>query len=171
MCLPPPRLLSLRSPPPICQVNFVPVGSLREVLIYPTTVHDWETSGGTDAELLEVMTLAHLDGFKCNNVHPTLDETQDWDTALSPGQKQRMAFARLFHHRPKFAVLDECTNGISPAVEKDLFEQCSRMGMGVFSISHKEGLKAFHDFELHLNFPNDTSYEWIDLKNKTGLWS
>ena len=63
-------------------MNFVPVGSLREVLIYPTTVHDWETSGGTDAELLEVMTLAHLDGFKCNNVHPTLDETQDWDAAL-----------------------------------------------------------------------------------------
>ena len=53
-----------------------------------------------------------------------------------------MAFARLFFHAPRFAVLDECTNGIAPAVEKDLFDQCHKLGMGVFSISHKEGLKA-----------------------------
>ena len=39
-------------------------------------------------------------------------------------------------------MLDECTNGIAPAVEKDLFDQCHKLGMGVFSISHKEGLKA-----------------------------
>ena len=33
---------------------------------------------------------------------------------------QRMAFARLFAHAPKVAVLDECTNGIAPDVEEDL---------------------------------------------------
>jgi len=150
----------------LSQVNFVPIGSLREVMIYPKTVDEWRRDGGTDEHLQQVLEWSHLAGFKCDNVHPSLDTTLEWDTALSPGQKQRMAFARLFFHAPRFAVLDECTNGIAPAVEKDLFDRCHKLGMGVFSISHKEGLKAVHDFELHFNADTEGTYEWIDLNEQ-----
>lgn len=51
-------------------------------------------------------------------VRPLLDDFRDWAKDLSPGQKQKLAFARLFYHRPAFVVLDECTNGISPDVEQ-----------------------------------------------------
>ena len=63
---------------------------------------------------------------------------------MSPGQKQRLAFARLFYHKPSFVVLDECTNGISPDVEHDLYDRCTRLNLAVFSISHKIELKLFH---------------------------
>ena len=77
-------------------------------------------------------------------VKPRLDDVRDWQKDLSPGQKQRLAFARLFYHRPAFVVLDECTNGISPDVEHDLYDRCTRENMAVFSISHKIELKLFH---------------------------
>lgn len=80
---------------------------------------------------------------------PDLDDERDWGKDLSPGQKQKLAFARLFYHRPSFVVLDECTNGISPDVEKALYQRCTTMNLGVFSISHKIELKEFHDYELH----------------------
>jgi len=155
----------------LSQVNFVPIGSLREVIIYPKKVAEWEaecdqanmTKEERDATLHEVLEWANLKGFKCANKHPELDDILEWDTALSPGQKQRIAFARLFHHRPQFAVLDECTNGIAPAVETDLFNRCHTLKMGVFSISHKEALKKVHDYELHFNADKEGSYEWIDL--------
>ena len=90
-------------------------------------------------------------------VRPGLNDVRDWQKDLSPGQKQRLAFARLFYHRPSplerrssracdsgFVVLDECTNGISPDVEHDLYDRCTRLNLAVFSISHKIELKLFH---------------------------
>ena len=84
-------------------------------------------------------------------VRPKLDDIRDWQKDLSPGQKQKLAFARLFFHRPNFVVLDECTNGISPDVEQDLYDRCTNLNLGIFSISHKIELKEFHDLELHYN--------------------
>jgi len=146
----------------LSQVNFVPVGTLKEVMIYPETV---ENMKGTDEELKTILKWAHLEGFKCDGVHPDFNDTLEWNTALSPGQKQRIAFARLLYHRPTYAILDECTNGIAPAIEKDLYERCRSLGMAVFSISHKNELKALHDYELHYVADDEGSWEWIDLKN------
>merc|ERR1719230_2413085 len=91
-------------------------------------------------------------------VRPSLDDVRQWHTELSPGQKQRIAFARVFYHRPSFVVLDECTNGISPDVEHDLYDRCTKLNLAVFSISHKIELKLFHDYELH--YKGDIEGTW-----------
>merc|ERR1719409_144834 len=79
----------------LSQVNFVPVGTLREIIIYPKTEAQFREEGGAnaDAQLREILEWSHLGGFKCDGVHPSLDDALEWETALSPGQKQRMAFA------------------------------------------------------------------------------
>lgn len=147
----------------LSQVNFVPVGTLREIIIYPKTVEQFREGGGTDASLREILEWSHLGGFKCDGVHPSLDDVFEWETALSPGQKQRMAFARLFYARPRFAVLDECTNGVAPSIESDLYQRLASLGMAVFSISHKNELKKHHDFELHFHANEEGGWDWIEL--------
>lgn len=91
-------------------------------------------------------------------VRARLDDVRDWQKDLTPGQKQRLAFARLFFHRPSLVMLDECTNGVSPDVEHDLYDRCAKLGLTVFSISHKIELKLFHDFELRFN--GDAEGSW-----------
>jgi len=160
----------------LTQVNFVPLGTMRDLVIYPYTHEQMLEQGRTDKEIQDCLEWAHvspdvLDAktdryqlqftFKEKNeltgeqtvttIRPKLTDTRNWQVDLSPGQKQKLAFARLFFHKPKFVVLDECTNGISPDVEADLYARCTAKGMAIFSISHKEELKTFHDYELHFN--------------------
>jgi len=147
---PPPRT-SLKTFYFLSQDNFVPIGSLREIIIYPLQVQDMKAAGKTDADLWQVLQWANLADFKLNGVKPTMDTIADWDIDLSPGQKQRMAFARLLYHCPKYAILDDCTNGVAPDVELELYDRCTKLGISTVTISHKEELKKLHDYELHFD--------------------
>jgi len=156
----------------LTQVNFVPVGTLRDLVLYPLSRQEAEAAGGTDDQVLRCLSWAHVSPKRLSAdgraqleftdagtvVRPSLGDVRDWQKDLSPGQKQRMAFARLFYHRPRLVVLDECTNGVSPDVEHDLYDRCAKLGLTVISISHKIELKLFHDYELHCH--GDAEGSW-----------
>jgi len=115
----------------------------------------------TDQDLWQVLEYVHLRDLKVGEKNVTLDTVLDWNSALAPGHKQRLAFARLLYHCPQYAVLDECTNAITPNVEADIYERCRKMGITVFSISHKLELKKLHDYELH--YDGKGGYQWSKL--------
>jgi len=165
----------------LTQVNFVPVGSLRELVTYPLTEEETRATGRTDQDVLDCLEWAHVSPKVIEDgkaqlqftvlgeiVRPELHAIRDWQKDLSPGQKQKLAFARLFFHQPRFVVLDECTNGISPDVEQSLYDRCTTLELGVFSISHKIELKEFHDYELHFNNDDEGSYLYLPCSETRG---
>ena len=48
--------------------------------------------------------------------------------------------ARLFYHKPRFAVLDQCTDAVSVDVEEALYEQARKLGVTIITISQRPGL-------------------------------
>jgi len=160
-----PRVDSLHSFYFLSQANFVPIGTLREIIIYPHKNEDMKRENKTDDDLWEVLKWSNLADLVINDTRPTLNDIFDWEINLSPGQKQRMAFARLLYHRPKYAVLDDCTNGVAPDVEISLYNKCRELGITVLTISHKNELKRLHDYELKL-IKDDTDHpgNWILTK-------
>merc|ERR1712195_25062 len=175
----------------LTQVNFVPLGTLRDLVIYPYNHEEMKAAGRTDQEVAECLKRAWvspdviaqdgraqlqfthkklIDGKEMTQIiRPKLDDNMNWHVDLSPGQKQKLAFARLFFHKPTFVVLDECTNGISPDVERELYRQCSEeFKMAIFSISHKIDLKEFHDKELHFNGDLAGSWEYLNCSETIG---
>jgi len=155
-----PPVQSLHSFYFLSQANFVPIGSLREIIIYPHTRDDMKNEKKTDDDLWEVLKWAYLHDLIINDAKPSLDDVLDWEIELSPGQKQRMAFARLLYHRPKYAVLDDCTNGVAPDVEISLYNKCRELGITVLTISHKNELKRLHDYELKFLKDEDYPGKW-----------
>eukprot|EP00924_Labyrinthula_sp_SR-Ha-C_P006902 augustus_masked-scaffold_8-processed-gene-4.46-mRNA-1 protein AED:0.01 eAED:0.01 QI:0/-1/0/1/-1/1/1/0/659 len=163
----------------LTQVNFVPLGTLRDLVTYPKVGCGKEV----DERVLQVLDWAECSPAIVKNgkaqleftvngakIRPRLDDVRDWGKDLSPGQKQKIAFARLFFHKPQFVVLDECTNGISPDVEGKLYDRCTALEMGIFSISHKIELKEFHDYELHYHGDAEGGYDFLPCSETRGRY-
>ena len=134
------------------------LGSLKDQLTYPAI--DASISDEELHSLLNKLDLLHL-----------LDDndTINWEERLSLGEQQRLAMARLFHHSPKFAILDECTSAVSHEVEKLLYEECSNRHIAYITICHRPALKAYHEKNLHLKGEGtDGDWEIHDL-GKTSL--
>lgn len=62
--------------------------------------------------------------------------------------------ARLFYHKPKFGVLDECTSAVSVDVEEKLYRIAAERGIACITLSQRLALTEFHSQELHLGAPN-----------------
>jgi len=59
--------------------------------------------GVTDKDLSEILEIVHL-GY-LEKREGGFDTVNEWYDILSGGEKQRIAFSRLFYHRPTFAIL------------------------------------------------------------------
>ena len=70
-------------------------------MTYPDVSASKDLSLEQLSEILKTVDLGYL--LEREDV---LTKEVNWDEELSLGEKQRLAIARLVHHRPKFAVLD-----------------------------------------------------------------
>jgi len=128
------------------QKPYLVQGTLRDQIIYPHSRAEMNAMGVTDADLEKLLQIVD----PANGILGawSWDDENDWFMAFSGGQKQRVAMARLFYHRPLFAILDECTSAVSDEVEDKMYETCRDMGITLFTVSHRKCLRKHHDFEL-----------------------
>lgn len=118
-------------------------GTLRDQVTYPLT--PGPTCDGAVLDCLRRVGLAKLaTGAAAPRGLATAHH--DWADVLSGGEKQRVGLARLFFHKPRFAVLDESTSAINPDEEGALYRQLSELGITVFSI----GARFFPCLSLQL---------------------
>ena len=123
------RLLFLRQKP------YLPLGTLRHVVSYPRS-----DAGVTDAVLRE-----SLDAEGLPELARRLDEPGNWALLLSPGEQQRIAFARALVHKPDWLFLDEATSAVDEATEARLYCSVGELpATTVVSVGHRATLRGFH---------------------------
>uniref|UniRef100_A0AAY4CSK6 ABC transmembrane type-1 domain-containing protein n=1 Tax=Denticeps clupeoides TaxID=299321 RepID=A0AAY4CSK6_9TELE len=131
------------------QRPYMTLGSLRDQVIYPDTYEEQKKKGISDQILKE-----YLDNVQLGHIldrEGSWDIVQDWMDVLSGGEKQRMAMARLFYHKPQFAILDECTSAVSVDVEDYIYSHCRKVGITLFTVSHRKSLWKHHEYYLHMD--------------------
>jgi putative ATP-binding cassette transporter len=128
------------------QRPYLPIGLLRDVVGYPMP------PGGADdetlREALEAVGLPELAG--------RLGEVAHWARQLSPGEQQRIGFARALVQKPEWLFLDESTSALDETTEAHLYGLVRKRlpETMMFSIGHRSTLGAFHARRL-LVVPSD----------------
>ncbi|XP_053738076.1 ATP-binding cassette sub-family D member 4 isoform X1 [Synchiropus splendidus] len=132
------------------QKPYLTDGTLREQVIYPLKDIYPESGSVDDDRIVKFLELAGVSGLLERT--GGLDEKVDWNwyDALSPGEMQRLCFARLFYLQPKYAVLDEATSALSEEAEAQLYWTCKQLGMTLVSVGHRSSLEKYHDMQLKL---------------------
>ena len=123
------------------QRPYLPMGTLRDALLYPYT------SRVAQEQLPTILDLCFLTHLK-----PALDQTHDWSQSLSLGEQQRIAFARILLQRPDYMFLDEATASVDEEMEAKLYQLVrARLNRAtVISVGHRSTLRAWHESRLNL---------------------
>ncbi|KAF9330980.1 ATP-binding cassette sub- D member 3 [Podila minutissima] len=141
------------------QKPYLALGTFRDQVTYPDTKSQAAAKGFTDKKLYELLSMVHL-GYLIDR-EGGWDSVQDWADVLSGGEKQRVAMARLFYHRPQFAILDECTSAVSIDVEGIMYEHARQAGITLFTVSHRSSLIRYHEYLLR--FDGEGHYQFRKL--------
>lgn len=136
--------------PPLVELMFLPQrpymiqGNLRDQLLYPYPERKVD-----DDKIRDVVEEVNLSDVFAR-VDDDLDRVLDWTNVLSVGEQQRVAFARLFLRKPRFAFLDEATSALDEENQDTLYRLLQKSGISFISVGHRKTLTQYHDRILQL---------------------
>ncbi|NLT89315.1 MAG: ABC transporter ATP-binding protein/permease [Pseudomonas lactis] len=125
------------------QKPYLPIGTLKAVLSYPQD--DSVYPAERYAQVLETCRLPHLVN--------RLDEANHWQRMLSPGEQQRLAFARALLFAPQWLYMDEATSAMDEEDEATLYQALIDQlpGLSIVSVGHRSSLKRFHGRHVRID--------------------
>jgi putative ATP-binding cassette transporter len=122
------------------QKPYLPVGSLKDVLVYPNG--DPNISDDVLKGLLVSLNLKHLVDH--------ISEVNMWSQILSLGEQQYLAFGRIFLQKPEWIFMDEATSALDERSERILYNRLKNdlPESAVISVGHRSSLISYHGTKL-----------------------
>jgi len=121
---------------------YLPPGTLREVLAYPSAVENFGQKAFAD--------VLHRLGLR--SLVPLLDTSKRWDRDLTDDEQHSLAFARVMLHAPPWVLIDEVLDSIDAdtlARVKDIFAKDLKR-TGIIHIGRAETHEQLFSRVLHL---------------------
>ncbi|KAK4250091.1 ABC transporter transmembrane region 2-domain-containing protein [Corynascus novoguineensis] len=160
--------------PPFHEIFYIPQrpylssGTLRQQIIYPDGLSTMRNKGVTDADLEAIIRILSLDNLL--DVYPDRWDAQaEWKDVLSGGVQQRIAMARLFYHRPRYAILDECTSSVTLDTEKVMYDTAKELGITLMTVSHRRSLWKYHTHILQFDGQGHYVFSKLDAERRLKL--
>jgi putative ATP-binding cassette transporter len=121
---------------------YLPPGTLREVLAYPSATETFEAAAYMNA----------LVRLKLDRLEPLMDVSRRWDHELSEDEQQTLAFARVVLHAPPWVLIDEVLDSLDENARRcvlDLFAK-DLPHTGVIHIGRADAHDHLFSRVLHL---------------------
>ena len=124
------------------QKAYLPMGTLREALVYPC-----DRLLLPPAELAAALTACGL-----SHLSSRLDTIERWEQVLSNGERQRLAFARILVHRPRVVILDDAWSALEEGSRRDLLAALKKAlpQTAMLSFGQYPAVEGFHDRALEM---------------------
>lgn len=124
------------------QKAYMPIGTLAEAIMFPD-----KKQTVSDATLKKILRDCNLE-----NLIPRLKETAHWSESLSPGEQQRIAFARVLLHKPDWVFMDESTSMLDMKNEEHLYQLLKKQlpHSSIISVGHRPSVDGFHDHVVNM---------------------
>ena len=121
---------------------YLPTGSLRAAICYPLSIEDVNQH-----ELEEKLDLVGV-----SELHENLDDIDNWDTALSREQQQRLGAVRLLLQQPKWILLQQAFDSLDSDEEIAIMRLiCQELPKSaILTITHESRAEAFHQRKITL---------------------
>jgi len=124
------------------QQNYLPIGTLKAALAYPSPAQAFSDAACRDA----------LNACGLAEYAARLGEAAHWSRTLSPGEQQRLAGARALLHQPDYLFLDEATSALDANNEARLYRALTERlpQTAIVSIAHRTSVAQFHQETLDI---------------------
>ena len=97
------------------------------------------------------MGFAGVNYFEFVRGYGDLDSVLEWYCCMGGGLKQRLCLARMFYHKPLFAIFDECTYCLSRSSEGEIYRRAEEMDITVLTVTDRNNLFQYHDLRIDLD--------------------
>lgn len=129
------------------QKPYMPIGTLAEAILFPDKTHP-----ELEQHLEKVLRDCRLENFI-----PRIKETAFWSEQMSPGEQQRVGFARVLLHKPDWVFLDESTSMLDLGNEEYLYKLLKQQlpNCSVVSVGHRPSLDTYHEHVIDIEKYSD----------------
>ncbi|EXJ76908.1 ATP-binding cassette, subfamily D (ALD), member 2 [Capronia epimyces CBS 606.96] len=151
----------------IPQRPYLSRGTLRDQIIYPDTLYEFRAKDCSEEELKQILEILEIESVldRPNG----WDAVEEWRDVFSGGLQQRIAMARLFYHKPKYAILDECTSSVTLEMERKMYETAKSLGTTLMTVSHRRSLWKYHSMILQFDGQGSYVFSKLDAERRIQL--
>ncbi|KAL1671287.1 ABC transporter transmembrane region 2-domain-containing protein [Schizophyllum commune] len=158
---------TVRKPPAdqfilIPQRPYLCLGTLRDQVIYPHSKKDMEARGITDDDLFHILAQVQMESIV--EREGGWDAAKEWRDALSGGDKQKIAWARLL-----YAILDEATSLVPLEIEALMMQRAAQLGITLLTVSHRPSLWQYHKMILQYDGQGGYVFTKLDAEKRLAL--
>jgi putative ATP-binding cassette transporter len=121
---------------------YLPPGTLREVLAYPSTTESFDTGAYPRA----------LGRLNLERLVPMLDVSQRWDRELGEEEQQTLALARVVLHAPPWVLMDEVLDSLDEDTHQRILDIFAKdlERTGLIHIGRADASEHLYSRVLHL---------------------